>query len=172
MCTNTTVNLVVVDYATYAQNTPKTVTITPGNNALGTLQACGLSTRGKISYSLDNGPTVVIQEPTDTIGAFYVGGTTQFVTMSGEPNTAQQMAFQMNGGPNTTDIHTVTEIFMHALPTGRGYWPAPISIQITEFGKEGGFISGSFTTKIIAGVPDNNDSVHDLTCSFRVRRYK
>ncbi len=172
MCTNTTVNLVVVDYATYAQNAPKTVTITPGNNALGTLQACGLSTRGKISYSLDNGPTVVIQEPTDTIGAYHVGGITQFVTISGEPNTAQKMAFQMTGGPNTTDSHTATEIFMNALPTGRGYWPTPIDIQITEFGKVGGFISGSFTTKIIAGIPDNNDSVHDLTCSFRVRRYK
>jgi len=178
MCTNTTVNLVVVDYATYIQNTPQSVTITPGSNALGALQACGFSTRGKLSYSLDNGPTVVIQEPTDTIGAYYLGSNgaakaTQIVTLSGEPNTSQKMAFQMTGPDNAdaNSVHTITDIYSNAIPHGQGYWVEPINVNITEFGKVGGFIAGSFTSKIIAGDHTNNYSVHDLTCTFRIRRY-
>lgn len=173
MCTNVSVNLVVVDYNSYQQNIPKTVTINAGTNNLGTLKACGTSTIGNITYTLDDGPTVVIQEPSDTIAAYYLepqGTATQIVTLSGDPNMGQKMAFQMTGADNTTTAHTITEFFSQAIPGGRGYWPVPIAVTITEFGKVGGFIAGSFESKIIAS--NNDNSVHDLVCSFRIRRYK
>jgi len=170
MCTNTSVNLVVVDYATFQQNTPQTVSITPGTNALGTLKACGTYAVGRIAYSVDSGPTVVIQETADTMAAYYLGNATQILTLSGEPNTNQKMAFQITGPDNKTGEHTVTDILTQALPGGRGNWPVPIKVTITEYGKVGGYISGSFSSQLISTDNNNYTSVHTLTCTFKVRR--
>ncbi|HTF17814.1 MAG TPA: hypothetical protein VK658_07065 [Chryseolinea sp.] len=169
VCTNTEVNLVAVDYITYQQNEPQSVIIHPGVNALGTLTTCGTSTLGQIAYTID-GTTVTIQEPADTIAAYLATPQsiwTQVVTLSGDPNTNQQMAFQFNGGTQTGTDHTVSEVFSNAFPSGRGYWPVPITVTIAEYGEKGGFIRGSFSGNLL-DFEDN--SLHSFSCSFKVRR--
>ncbi len=168
-CTNTTVNIVAVDNATYEQNIPKSVTIIAGANNLGVLTACGTSTMGFISYTLDDVTTVDIMEPTDTIAAYNLApsANTQILTLSGDPNQGQKMSIQFNGGTAIGSGHKFSDIFSTAFPSGRGYWPAEVTLTITEYGKVGGFISGEFSGNFL-DFEDN--SLHTMSCSFRVRR--
>jgi hypothetical protein len=168
-CTNTEISFVAVDLATNAQNDPQSVTLVPGANALGALTSCGTSALGNITYTID-GTTVVIQEPADTIAAYLATPEaiwTQVIVLSGEPNTNQQMSFQFNGGPETGTSHTVTEVFTNAFPSGRGYWPVPLTVTIEEYGAKGGFVRGSFSGNML-DFEDN--SLHTFSCSFKVRR--
>ena len=173
-CTNTDVYVVAVDYETYEQNIPLRLEIKAGMNNLDTLVACGTSTMGHITYTLDGGATVEILEPADTVAAFasdeIEGNTwTQVVTMSGDPNGSQQMSFQIKGEKSVIGTHTLTEVFSIAFPSGRGYWPAPVTVNITEYGNVGGFISGTFSSNML---DFESNALHELECSFRVRRRK
>ncbi|MFT3825180.1 MAG: carboxypeptidase-like regulatory domain-containing protein [Chitinophagaceae bacterium] len=169
-CTNTAVSVVAVDNATNQQNAPQTITLVPGVNNLGTLSACGTSTVGVITYTLD-GVTTTLTEPVDTLGAYYITAgpisATQVLTLSGNPNQSQQMAFQFDGGADTESAHHVTEVYSVAFPGGRGYWPVPVVVNITEYGKIGGFIGGNFSSYLLDIA---NNGVHTFNCTFRVRR--
>jgi hypothetical protein len=174
-CTNLAVNVVAVDNATHLQSEPKIVTLAAGVNDLGALSACGTSTMGNISFTID-GVTTHITEPTDTIGGYYLIHTpdtatnkwTQIVTLSGNANQNQQIAFQFDGNNTVGNTHHLTDVFSTKLPGGRGYWPVPIALNITEYGEIGGFISGSFSDHLIDFA---NNGLHTFSCNFRVRRY-
>jgi hypothetical protein len=174
-CTNQEVSIVAVDNITHQQSTPKTLTLSAGANDLGNFTACGTSTMGFIDYTFDEATTNVT-EPTDTVGGYFTAGIegpdaskwTQIVVLSGNPNVSQRMAFQIDGGSSIGTDHHITEVFSTAFPSGRGYWPVPITVTITEYGKLGGFISGSFSSNMIDFV---DNSLHTLSCTFRVRRY-
>jgi hypothetical protein len=169
MCTNTTVSLVAVNLATYKQNTPQEVTLIAGANNLGTLSVCGVSTMGQITYTYD-GTTTTIQEPADTIAAYSLDGFngTQIITLSGDPNLNQKIAFQLTGN-EAVGTNTVTEVFSSAFPSGRGFWPANITVTISEYCPPGGFIAGEFSSNML---DFGDNSVHTFACSFRVRRYR
>lgn len=176
-CTNTTVSIVVVDNAANEQNTPQRRDLVPGANNLGQLVACGTSTLGMITYTVGE-TTFTIEEPTDTLAAFAgTGGTpnlinfVQFVVLSGE-RTHQQMSFQMVQDPQKGIDYAVSDVFAAGFPTGRAYWPVPVVVNITEHGSVGGFIAGSFASKMIGldAEADPTGEVYDFTCSFRVRR--
>jgi hypothetical protein len=182
-CTNTAVHIVVVDNASHLQNEPVSKVISAGANDLGTLQACGLSTMGSITYSLDDGPAVQILEPADTIAVYFLGGTetngnTQVLTLSGDPNHAQKMSFQFTGGTATGSGHKAFDVFSVIFPSGRGYWPEAnggATINITEYGEVGGFVSGNFTNHFLDFETKNGANgtpLTKVTCSFRIRRYK
>ena len=167
-CTNTVVDIVAVDNATNQQNTPQTVTLVPGVNALGALTACGTSTMGSLTFTID-GVTTTLTEPTDTIAAYLVvSQTTQLIVLSGNPNTNQQMSFNFDGGTAIGSAHSLGEVFCNKLPGGRGSWPIPIQLNITEYGNIGGFVAGNFSGNL---VDFNNTAIHPITCTFRVRRY-
>ncbi|MBV4359270.1 carboxypeptidase-like regulatory domain-containing protein [Pinibacter aurantiacus] len=174
-CSNLSVNVVAVDNATNLQGTPQVITITAGTNNLGTLTACGTSTMGNITYTID-GVTTSLTEPADTVGGYYLTMTpdtstnirTQIVTLSRNVNNNPQISFQFDGNKTIGSTHYLTEVFSPAFTSGRGYWPVQIPLTITEFGEIGGFISGSFSSKLIEF---DNSAVHDFSCSFRIRRY-
>jgi hypothetical protein len=169
------VNVVAVDNDSYQQSDPQTITLTPGLNNLGTLSACGSSTMGTMTYTID-GVTTSLVEPKDTIGAYYIGTVsdtsvdawTQIVTLSGNANLSQQMSFQFDGGMDPAAKHSLSEIFSTSFPGGRAYWPVPQPITIAEYGPIGGFISGNFSFQM---VDINNTAIHTVSCTFRVRRY-
>lgn len=170
MCTNTSVSIVAVDLSNNKQSEPKELNLVTGANDAGTLSVCATSTMGHITYKFD-GVEVTIQEPTDTIAAYYFDagtGGVQIVTLSGEPNTDPKMSLQLAGDPGSGTM-TFTDIFTSAFPSGRGYWPVAVNVNITESGAAGGFISGEFSSTML-DFADN--SIHTLECSFRVRRYR
>jgi hypothetical protein len=176
-CTNTTVSVVVVDNATNEQNIPQRRDLVSGANNLGQLVACGTSTLGMITYTVGEN-TFTIEEPADTLAAFAgTGGTpnpinfVQFVVLSGDKNH-QQMSFQMTQDPQKGTDYAVTDVFATGFPSGRAYWPVPVVVNITEHGHVGGFIAGSFASKMIGldSLASPTGVVYDFTCSFRVRR--
>ena len=170
-CTNTVVNVVAVDNGSYQQNTPQAVTLVPGANNLGALSACGINTMGFITCTVD-GVATTLTEPADTLAAYFItaGQTTatQIATLSGKPNEEQKMAFLFDGPSEIAGTHTVSDVFSTVFPGGRAYWHVPIAVDITEYGKIGGFISGSFSSYML---DISNNGVHMVNCSFRVRRY-
>ena len=174
-CSNLPVNVVAVDNSSHLQGTPQIITLTAGTNNTGLLTACGTSTMGSISYTID-GVTTTITEPIDTIGGYYLNpipdnpsnNFTQIVTLSNGGNNNPKLSFQFDGIKATGNTHSLTEVFSNAFTSGRGYWPTPIAVTITEFGEIGGFISGSFTSTFIEF---DNSAVRNFSCSFRVRRY-
>lgn len=168
-CTNRDVNFVVVNNDTYQQNEPVSISLATGANDLGQLSACGLSTVGSITYTID-GNTTTIAEPDDDVAAYNLHPTsdtrTQVVALT-NPNNEQTMAFQFEGEAAPGGTHTMTEVFSLAFPSGRGYWPAPIAVTITEYGPIGGFISGEFSSNML---DFESNELHTLSVSFRVRR--
>jgi hypothetical protein len=168
-CTNTNVSFVAVDNTTQEQNEPQTVALNPGVNDLGAMTACSTSTLGYIIYTLDGVTTVNILEPVDTVAAYNLAPvtSTQVLTLSGNPNEGQKMAFQFDGESEVGTAHKLTEVFSTVFTSGRGYWPVPVTVTITEYGAVGGFISGEFSSNML---DFNDNSLHTLTCNFRVRR--
>jgi len=175
-CTNLGVNMVAIDNAAHQQGQPQTVTLTPGTNDLGALTACGASTIGSLSFTLD-GVTTTITEPTVAIGGYFLEPAsdtttnrwTQIVTLTDGPDHTQQIAFQFDGGKAIGEAHHLTEVFSPKFSGGRGYWPVPITLNISEYSEIGGFISGTFSNQLI---DFDNAGVHNFSCTFRVRRYK
>lgn len=174
-CTNLPVNIVAIDNGALQQGDPQSLTLTAGLNSLGVLTACGTSTVGSIHYTLDGVSSDII-EPADTVAAYFLtidaandaANWTQIVTLSGNPNAHQQMAFQFDGGKSIGSSHTLTEVYCYKFSTGRAYWPTPITLTISEYGPIGGFVSGSFSSQLI---DFDNSGAHTFSCNFRVRRY-
>lgn len=179
MCTNTAVNIVVVDNATFFQSEPKGVTINPGSNDLGALQVCDESTLGSITYTIDDGPEQQVLEPADTIAIYNLGVAngverSQFIVISGDPNGAPKLTFQFDGGKTIGSEHKFTDIYSALFFTsGRGWWPETdnggVPVTITEYGDVGGFVSGSFSHMIL---DFDTNTPHTYTVNFRVRRYQ
>ena len=171
-CTNLPVNIVAIDNATYQQGPVKTVTLVSGANDLGALSACGTSTVGTLSFTIDGVPKT-ITEPKDPIYSYLLtpssgSAWTQIVQLSGASNGTPPMTFQFDGGNATGASHGVTDVFSTAFSSGRGYWPTPIAVTITEYGPIGGFVAGSFSGSLIEF---DNSAVHTFSCTFRVKRF-
>jgi hypothetical protein len=167
-CTNTTVNYVVVDYATHQQNAPQSITLVPGVNNLGAITACGTSTIGTIVYTID-GVTRTLIEPTDTLAGYsltpnpYTAIMNQSVTQN-----SPTMNFLFDGGNALGNGHIVSDIWSIGYPSGRAISTTGLSVNITEYGPIGGFISGSFS-----GVVQDftTGTIHNVSYSFRIKRY-
>ncbi len=165
-CTNASVNIVAVDNNSSLQNAPKTVTLQAGLNNLGALSSCGQLTYGKITYTYD-GVTTVMEEPAESFAAYFTGTSTQVLTLSGDPNLGQKMSFQFTGAAETGTVHKVTDVWCTSFPSGRGYWPVPITVTVTGFDPIGGFVTGSFSSTML-DFTDN--SLHTLSVTFKVKR--
>lgn len=168
-CTNTTVNYVTVDNATNLQSAPQSISLVAGANNLGALSSCGQSKFSSMSFTID-GVTKTLAEPADTMISIFADVTTGWTTvivLGSNVNISPDMSFQLEGPAALGNNHTVTDIFSNVFPDNRGYAPVPLKVTITEFGNIGGFISGSFGG-LVLGFNDN--SIHDFSCSFRVRR--
>lgn len=166
-CTNTTTHIVAIDDNAHQQSATQSVTLTTGVNNLGTITACGTSTLGIITYTLDGVPKVLI-EPTDTLTSYFLpqASSTTVLRLS-TMSSAPQFNFQFNGGNAIGTGHEVAEIWSSDFPGGRLTATTPLTVTITEFGNPGSFIAGSFsglTEEFTTGIQ------HTISCNFRIRR--
>lgn len=170
-CTNMVTNLIAVDKNANQQTPVQTITLTPGINNLGTISACGVSSVGVINYTIDGVPATLI-EPTNTLNAYFTapaGGWTTIFDLVPSPG-ASNISFQFNGAPVTGSAHEVTDIFSTGFAVdGRANAPVPLVVTITEYGNQGGFVSGHFSGSVL-GFPSNTP--HTISCDFRVRRFQ
>jgi hypothetical protein len=167
-CTNTSANYVVVDNTSNQQNAPQTVTLIPGTNDLGQLTACGVSTLTSLSYTI-NGVTTTLTEPSSRQEGLYLApqSTAWSIVIGYAPGGAQDASFQFDGGLGTGSGHKVTEFFSPGFTSGRAVAPVPLTVNITEYGNNGGFITGNFNGLMLDFV---SNAIYNVSCDFRVRR--
>ncbi len=172
-CSSMNSTYLPVNWGGSQQGLSQDITLVPGTNNLGTLQACGVSTVGFVDYSIDNGATIHLTQPRDTqkMIATYYGGETNIITLDRDANPKPNMAFAFDGGTSLGAGHAASLFESRGLPTGRANTYnapyTPLVVTITEFGLFGGFIAGSFE----GHVQDEGDlSDHLVRCTFRVRR--
>ena len=168
-CTNTEISVIAVNNTTHQQGDVHTLTLAPGVNALGALQACGTSTVGSLTYTVNGVPTTITEGDLTPAGYFsdVASGWTQ-VLIIGPNSNSNYWSFQFDEGMGLGDTHHVTDIFSQAFKSGRGYAPSPLNVNITEYGKVGGFITGSFSGLILDFA--DNTIYQNTSCSFRIRR--
>lgn len=166
-CVNTTTSYVVVDRATFRQSEPQTITLS-GQHNLGTLSACAVSSIATLTYEID-GFNYTASEPSLQPAGYLLAPTssdwTQILIHGVSPD--RDFSFQFNGGTAIGSAHYLTEVFCKGFAGERAISTVPISINITEYGNVGGFISGSFSGTMLDFV---TNVPYTVSCSFRVRR--
>ncbi len=174
LCSNTgtSVALIAEDIAANQQGNPATHNIIAGNNAVGNLQACGVTTQQFVNLTI-NGVNHNYSAPGDslslrpaqsgtTIAGFYLSASRmvapfQYTDFSWSGQNIASGSTQSLLGFTTQAINDSTTIVN------------PISVNITEFGTVGQFVSGNFTGILRGAAPANTN--YNINCSFRVRRY-
>ncbi len=165
---NSTVTIIAEDIAGSQQSTPVTHTLTTGANALGNLQACGVTTSQFMTYTV-NGNPYTFTAPGDSL--YMSGNGTNNMFMVGAfqvtGNRWAQLAIERTGiGVGTaqeayyfqsSDINDSTRMIS-----------PPNIVNITEYGNIGEFISGNYNL-ILTGEPPTNQT-YTVNGSFRVRR--
>ncbi|MES2848149.1 MAG: carboxypeptidase-like regulatory domain-containing protein [Bacteroidota bacterium] len=163
------VSFIAEDIAGGEQSTSLSYTLNTGNNPVGNLQACGVTTEQFINYTQD-GVVFTYTSPTDS---FIMYSNTQSVPTSIYIFGTSMIA----GGPNATTVSLAfTETGIAAGSTQQLLSfgsdslqiSAPIDVNITEYGAVGQFVAGNFTGTLLNPPPANTPT--SVTCSFRVRR--
>ncbi len=167
---NSTANATFIaeDVTSLQQSAVITQTLAPGANAIGNIQACGISIQEFITYTIDGGAPIEFIYPVDSI--MHSGnGTVAMCWITGSkmpPNSGEYVnfSFPTNGiVPGGTQL---LEMFNSSL-LGQTTVPVPFAVNITEYGAVGEFIAGNFTGQVQGGTPL---TTYNIVCSFRVRR--
>lgn len=155
------------------QSNPLNYTLNAGSNAVGNLQACGVTTQQFIDYSV-NGVNVSMTAPADTFNMYInqqvtpsqltvtgmtlnsSGGSNGYISFSFDAAGIAVGSSQVMGQFFCTDITDSTNL------------TTPILVNITEYGAIGEYIAGNFSGTIFGSAPANTPYV--ITGSFRVRR--
>jgi len=174
MCNNASSALFIgEDMTSGQQSSGLTSTITPGNNVIGNIQACGVSTSEFMNLVI-NGTSYAYTMPADTL------------YQNGQGNISNIIASSRNGSPSggTTGSYSYMSFDNTAMAVGSVqnlsyfatsniadslYFTPPILVNITEYGAIGsGFISGNFNSTFLGAgtIP----ATYNIQCSFRVRR--
>ena len=171
LCNSTAaVTLVAEDNVGLQQSGPFSVTLTAGANAIGNLQACGISTQQFVTYTVDGGSVITFSAPADSV--FHSGNGTAFSSSigassnGGNPNGETYFAFT-NSGIGAGSVQTLTSYFCAQI-AAQTTVNSPANVNITEYGAVGQFIAGNFTCSVTESIAPN--TVHNIICSFRVRR--
>lgn len=163
---NTSANIIAVDMAGQQQSTPLAKTIVSGDNAAGTLNACGTTIQEFINYNI-NGTDYSLSAPATSISQ-EGNSFAQYISAysSGTQNRGVSISFTSTGigvgSSQSLQLFTVGEI------ADSTQILTPITVNITEYGAVGQFIAGNFSGTLTGGAPANTPYV--VTCSFRVKR--
>lgn len=165
------VDYFVADNASNQQSTPVTTTITSGNNAVGVVAACGISTQQFINFTVD-GTNYNFTVPADSLTAYknQQGGMTGGGTsVSGLASTGsfRFIGWTFDGSATGNFPLSYIDLSVPSLNDSVVVSTAmPVTVTITEYGQPGGYISGSFSGVLAGSLTPN----HTIQCSFRVRR--
>lgn len=180
LCTNTgtLITAVAIDNENAEQGIPQEFTIQPGDNSLGELHACGISTATQITFSVD-GLVTTLSDTTSygtqgLVGYFtdsaITGALTKVIDRTGRGNATSKINFDFDGETVTGDAHILKSLFLPGtLPYNGQSHPTstPIVVSVSEYGPAGGFITGSFSGTVLDSAKINT---HTIKCSFRVKR--
>lgn len=167
LCNGTgNLQLIAQDEITQQQSSTSTITVVTGDNILGDILACGLSTAEFVHYSIDGVPGA-FDAPADTIWQpqqtpFSVVGRRSIPTLE-----AFTFIFD-TAGIRQGSLQNLIGATGTALPGPSQVLPNPIFVQITEYGSIGQYVSGNFSGSVRYVNPPNQ--IYQITGNFRVRR--
>lgn len=173
LCNNTggSVQLLVEDVSAGQQSNPSTHVIIAGNNAVGNLQACGVTTQQFLNMTI-SGVNYIYTAPTDSLTlSSSQGGTnnTLFFNASRMSAPYQFTGFAFTSqGIAVGSTHSLTDFSTRVINDSL-FAQNSMTVTITEYGATGQFVSGNFTGTITGGPPTN--TIYPVSASFRVRRY-
>jgi hypothetical protein len=166
LCTTpSTVSVIAEDVTNLQQSTPASITLNAGNNTLGNIQACGVAVQQYTNYSI-NGTTYSYTPPLDSLLYNNVGSYVSFFGYRTNANSSFFVNFTSAGlaagsGQDLTGF-SVSQITDSLRAT------APITVNITEYGAVGQYVSGNFTGTFTGNPPVNTP--YNITLNFRTRR--
>lgn len=165
------VTMIAEDNTTSQTGTPVNISLNAGNNNVGSLTACANNSSGEyMNYTIDSVHYSLVS-PVDTFTEMINPGT-NWTGIGGidRSGTGLSVYFTLTGtvAVGSPDV-SIDEFDIGNNDYGRyvdATTPTPI-VNITEYGPVGGYIAGNIKVKI-QNLHDN--SVHDATCSFQVKR--
>jgi len=160
--------IIAEDILASQQNISTSYTLKSGNNALGSLKACGFSTEQFIRYTL-RGTNYVWSSPTDTLNSYNSGPSIALIGGT-IPSGGKSVEIQFqNSGIALGSLQPLRSFFNTSASqvTDSVVAKDPINVTITEYGSAGQFVSGNFKGAVII----NRTITDTLTCSFRIRKY-
>ena len=158
-------NFIGGDATTSQEGSLNNYALVSGNNNVGNIMACGLSNQEFVNYTINSTPFTI------TVPAGTVEQQFDSVSLNSIVINSFQTPAGANFGFSKTNIapgSTQNLTLFSSQQTGNTTIPAPISVNITEYGNIGQFISGSFSGNVTSTSPPN--STYAITCNFRVRR--
>lgn len=168
LCNNSaTVTIFAEDLGASQQSTPITQTLVPGANAIGNLQACGVSIAQFINYTVNGGATISMTAPADSVGHTGNGSALSNIIYGNQAGNISNINFAFdnaNIGAGSTQI--LQNFYATQVGQGTSIVTANV-VNITEYGPVGQFIAGNFTVNLI---DTSTSTTYTVVCSFRVRR--
>jgi hypothetical protein len=163
------VSFIAEDVAAGEQSTSLSYTLVPGDNAVGNLQACGITTEQFINYTQD-GVNYSFTSPADS---FY-----QYSNPQSVPSSIYISGQRLSGGTIDYINLAFTEPGIAAgstqqllsFGTDSLLITTPVDVNITEYGAIGQFIAGNFAGTLTSPPPGSTPV--NITCTFRVRRMR
>lgn len=174
LCNNTatSIQLIAEDISAGQQSYPTTHTINPGNNAVGILQACGVTTQQFMNLTI-NSVTYNYTAPVDSLtlrpeqsGTISTGF---YLTAFRMVTPFRSTSLMWSGGGIAAGSTQSLIMFRTQEISDSTVMINPVNVNISEYGSVGQFVSGNFTGTFRGAAPANTN--YNITCSFRVRRY-
>lgn len=161
----------VVFFSSCSKNNESTITSGP-SSTVAIQEYFNYTVNNWISFY--NTPTDTVyangQREASTFGqpSFVVGKRIPFV-----PGDEIKMEYEFQGisvgsSQKMVTFNSAQTGYVSTSPFGYGTFPAPILINITEYGNVGDYISGNFSGQMIGAPPTN--TAYNVTGSFKVKR--
>jgi hypothetical protein len=170
LCDNsTTVSFFAEDKSASKASDALTFTILPGENAIGTLIACKVSTLQFLNYSV-NGTNYSFTSPADSLTQYTKPQNTPpslFIVGSRGSNTAGAYIIMSQTGIALNSLQNLNSFNCPEI-TNSATIVAPITVKITEYGFVGQYMAGNFNGTFRGPAPGN--ILYQVACSFRVKR--
>jgi hypothetical protein len=170
--TATSVQLIAEDIAASQQSNPSTHTINAGANAIGNIQACGVTTQQFLNLTI-NSVSYNYTAPVDslTLRPEQSGTANPGFYLTGFRMAApfRSTSFLWSGNGIAAGSTQSLILFRTQEISDSTTIVTPVNINITEYGSVGQFVAGNFTGTFRGAAPANTN--YNITCSFRVRRY-
>jgi hypothetical protein len=169
------VTFISEDRSSSQQSSPLNYTLNTGNNAVGNLQACGVTTQQFINYSI-NGANTSMTSPADSFN-MYVNPqvTPNQISISGMSTTSgggstgtRYISFSFDATGIAAGSSQALSQFYSSDINDSTIITTPIMVNITEYGAVGEYISGNYSGTLTGAAPLNTPYV--ISNTFRVRR--
>lgn len=160
-------NFIGGDLATSQEGTLNNIALVSGNNNIGNIMACGTSSQEFVNYTINGSPYSIVVPAGGTVtqGFDSLSINSILITSSGFSIPVFANFGFTKTGISAGSVQNLTSFTSQQTSTTT--IPSPISVNITEYGNVGQFISGSFSGNVSGVSPANT---YAITCTFRVRR--